>query len=255
MDPGCGVAEPVQLQHRHRHLQRPAGRYRGHPDAPVVVQGSLSQPGGAGPALRPLRLYPHRGHLPQHGRQPGGGSHHSGHPQVEDHVQDHPAYGEAGHSVHHPAGLRQLHGLLPRAPLPGPDHSVHQVRVHELQVHRRGQHPGHHHDDLWRGHHAPQPDVPPQPEKLHHRHRQVGTDLQDQSGPGGQIHHRPGPGGGHLLHQYLPHRLLRLRDLPAQPRRLFLPLHGGRRQPDHQMVGHQRERHRKRHVRPEGHLV
>ena len=51
---------------------------------------------------------------------------------------------------------------------------------------------------------------------LHHRHRQVGTDLQDQSGPGGQIHHRPGPGGGHLLHQYLPHRLLRLRDLPPQ---------------------------------------
>lgn len=27
-------------------------------------------------------------------------------------------------------------GSYPRAPLPGPDHSVHQVRVHELQVHR-----------------------------------------------------------------------------------------------------------------------
>ena len=101
-------------------------------------------------------------------------------------------------------------GSYPVPPLPGPHHAVHKVRVHELQVHRRGQHPGHYHDGLRRGHHASQPALPPQPEKLHHRHRQVRPDLQDQPGPGGEIRHRPGAGGGHLLHQHLPHRLLRL---------------------------------------------
>ena len=210
VDPGRGVAEPVQLQCRHRHLQRPAGRHCRHHHAHLVVQGPVPQHCGAGPALCSLRLYPHRRHLPQHGCQPGGGGHHSGYPQVEDHVPGHPAHGQARHFVHHPAGVRQRHGLLSRAPLSGADHPGHQVCVHELQIHRRGQHPGHHHDDLRRGHHAPQPAQPAVPQKLHHRHRQVRPDLQDQPGPGGALCHRPYPGGGHLLHQHLPHCLLRL---------------------------------------------
>ena len=37
----------------------------------------------------------------------------------------------------------------------------------------------------------------------------------------GQVRHRRDPGDSHLLHQHLPHRLLRLRDVPAQPRRLL----------------------------------
>ena len=72
-------------------------------------------------------------------------------------------------------------------------------------------------------------------------------------GRAGEIRHRPGAGRPHLLHQHLPHRLLRLRDLPAQPRRLLLPLHRRRRRtsPPKWWVD-QRKHHRKRHVRPEG---
>ena len=68
--------------------------------------------------------------------------------------------------------------------------------------------PRHHHDDLRRGHHVPESDEPAQPEELHHRHRQVRPDLQDQSGPGGQAHHRRRADRHHLFHQHLPHRLL-----------------------------------------------
>ena len=52
--------------------------------------------------------------------------------------------------------------------------------------------------------------LPHQPQELHHRHRQIRPDLQDQPGPGGKVRHRPGAGDRHLLHQHLPHRLLRL---------------------------------------------
>ena len=176
----------------------------------MVVQGPVPQPDGSGTALRPLRLHPHRRHFPEYGRQPGGGGHHPGHPQVEDHAAHHPAYGEARHSLHHPAGLRLRHGLLPGAPLPGPQHPVHQVCVHELQVHGRSQHPGHYHDDLRRGHYAAEPDLPEQPEELHHRYRQVRPDLQDHPGQVRQIHHRHHPGDPDLLHQHFPHYLLRL---------------------------------------------
>ena len=64
------VAEPLQLQRRHRHLQRPAGRHAGHRDARLVVRGAVSERYSPGTALRPLRLHPDRRHFPQHGRQP-----------------------------------------------------------------------------------------------------------------------------------------------------------------------------------------
>ena len=123
------------------------------------------------------------------------------------------------------------------------------------QIHRRGQHTRHHHDDLRHRHHAHEPDVAAQPQELHHRHRQVRPDLQDKPRQGRALHNRAHSGHPDLLHQHLPHRLLRLRDLPAEPGRLQLPLHGRRLKPYDQVVDHQREHHRKRHVRPEGHTL
>ena len=158
----------------------------------VVVLGS---------PLRPLRLYPDRRHFPEYGRESGGGSHHPGHSKVKIMFR-------VTLPMVKPAILSTI--LLVFGSSMGSYPVPHYLNlttlatkygVHELQIHRRGQHPGHHHDDLRRGHHAAQPAEPPEPEKLHHRHRKIRADLQDQPGPGGQICHCPGAGRGDLFHQ------------------------------------------------------
>ena len=69
------------------------------------------------------------------------------------------------------------------------------------------------------------------------------------------LHYRAHPRRPHLLHQHLPHRLLCLRNLPAEPRRLQLPLHRRRLEPHDKVVDDQRKHHRERHVRPERHPI
>ncbi len=50
-------------------VQRSACRPVRRQHADMVVQGPVPEPHGAGPALRAVRLYPDRRHLPQHGRE------------------------------------------------------------------------------------------------------------------------------------------------------------------------------------------
>ena len=59
-----------------------------------------------------------------------------------------------------------------------------------------------------RGDHAPEPDLPHQPQELHHRHRQVRPDLQDQHRETRALHRRLHPGNIYLLHLHLPDRQL-----------------------------------------------
>ena len=64
---------------------------------------------------------------------------------------------QARDPVHHPAGVRQCNGFVSRAALPRPEHAFDEVRFDELEIHRRGEHPCHHHDDIRRSDHAAQP--------------------------------------------------------------------------------------------------
>ena len=70
VDAGRHLAESVRFKPRHRHVRRPADRAFRHPHAAVVVSGHVPQRDGAFAALRAVRVYPHRRHLPQHGREP-----------------------------------------------------------------------------------------------------------------------------------------------------------------------------------------
>ena len=67
--PQWTLAVVWQNQRRHRHVQRPAGSPVRRQHADLVVQGPVPEPDGSGPSLRAVRLYPHRRHFPQHGRQ------------------------------------------------------------------------------------------------------------------------------------------------------------------------------------------
>ena len=75
---------------------------------------------------------------------------------------------------------------------------------------RRGAVIFHHHDGLRRGDHAAQPAVSPEPQKLHHRHRQIRPDLQDHAREIRQVHHCYHPCHLHVLHEHFPHHLVRL---------------------------------------------
>ena len=78
--------------------------------------------------------------------------------EVEDHVPYYFTHGKTGDSFHNPAGIWKRHGKLSRTSLPGTDHSVHQVHLHELQVYRGSQYSCHHHDDLRCGDPVNEPD-------------------------------------------------------------------------------------------------
>ncbi len=167
----------------------------------------------------------------------------------------HPADGQAGDPLHDPAGFRQCDGFLPGSALSGSHDALHKIRLDELQVYRRSFDPRDHHDDLRRRDHAFKPAEPDQPQELHDGHRQVRPDLQDPSGPRRPLHHSAGARIPDILHKYFPDRLLRLRDLPAQPGRLLIPLYRRFLEPDHQVVGDRGKYHRERHVRPDGYSL
>lgn len=79
-------------------------------------------------------------------------------PKWKSHVPYYFTHGKTGDSFHNPAGIWKRHGKLSRTSLPGTDHSVHQVHLHELQVYRGSQYSCHHHDDLRCGDPVNEPD-------------------------------------------------------------------------------------------------
>ena len=145
VDAGAVLGELLQeRQHRPEDLQRHHGRGVRRVHAGVVRVRRVSDRAGAGPALRPLRLYTDRHHAAQHGRQLGGGGHHIADPARAHHPPHHAAGGAARPDVHVPAGVRQLHERLLGAGVPGLAgallRAVHEDEVADGQLPRPGLH-------------------------------------------------------------------------------------------------------------------
>ena len=174
---------------------------------------------------------------------------------MENHDQDYASYGKAGNFIHHSFGFRLCNGLLSGSALLGSHHPFHEVCIHELQVHGRSFRACHHHDALWCSHHADESDFSYQQKELYYRDGKVGTDFQDSARKAGTLYYCLHFSDTDLLHVHFPNLKLCGGNLPAEPRRLFLPLYGRSLQPHDKMVGYGGEYYGKRYVRADGNPV
>ena len=149
VDTRSSMAERVQQQYGHRHIERTSFITVRDKHAEVVVPWTFPMRDRTWTSLRSICVYHDRRHLQKYGRESGRSSNDTEYAKMEDNEQSHTSDGKAGDTFYDTSRIRERDGKLPCAALSGTYNIIYKIRFNEFKIYRRSQYPCDNHDAFW----------------------------------------------------------------------------------------------------------